>query len=257
MVVSMKYIKHNTLGCFSPPVMLATFFIEISLAIYVNWKYKFDNITKLVIAILFFLSVFQLSEWNVCEGAFGLDSLSWARVGFVAITMLPPLGFHLATRLAGEKRTVMIATAYTTAAMFAAFFAFSGQGIVSQACLGNYAIFKSVPGAMNLYAAYYYGWLIVGTAYCLYMAREVRQSNRAGALRALAVGYLVFILPTTLANVLDHSTVAGIPSIMCGFAVFLALILAGEVLPRYYRQPTWLDYAKGIAAQRSNGKTAR
>ena len=97
----MKYFKTNTFGCFSPPVMIATFVIEIALAVYVNWRYKFNNITKLAISILFFLAVFQLAEYNVCEGSFGIDSLSWARVGYVAITMLPPLGFHLATRIAG------------------------------------------------------------------------------------------------------------------------------------------------------------
>jgi hypothetical protein len=45
----------------------------------------------------------------------------------------------------------------------------------------------------------------------------------------------MFILPTTAANIVDPSTIAGIPSIMCGFAVILAIILTGFVIPRYYR----------------------
>lgn len=252
----MKYINTNSLHCFSPPVMLATFLIEISLAVYVTWRYQLTAVTRLATAILFFLALFQLAEWNVCEGSFGIDSLGWSRLGYIAITMLPPLGFHLATRLAGDRRPVMVATAYASAALFAGFFALSGQGIVSQACLGNYVIFKSAPEAVPLYAAYYYGWLAVGTAYCLYMAKYVQQRHHAAALRALALGYLAFIVPTTLVNIVDPSTIAGIPSIMCGFAVLLAIMLAGEVLPNYYRTPA-LSEQLVSRSSKSHGKISK
>lgn len=242
----MRYLKTNSTYCFSPPVMIATFVIEIGLAIYVNWRYKFTNITRLAIAILFFLAVFQLAEFNVCEGAFGIDSLSWARLGYVSITMLPPLGFHLATRLAGDKRNNgTIALAYVMAGAFGTFFAFSGHGIAAGTCLGNYVIFKSAPGSMALYSLYYYGWLIAGTMYSLHKAGKMKLPNRAKALRALTVGYLAFIVPTTTVNIIDPSTISGIPSIMCGFAVLLAIALAGEVLPQYYRATSLSGMARG------------
>jgi hypothetical protein len=234
----MRYIKTNTLSCFSPPVMIATFAIEIGLAIYVSWRYKVTNITKLAIAILFFLAVFQLAEYNVCEGSFGIDPLSWSRLGYVAITMLPPLGFHLATRLAGQKQTLAVTAGYVGAGLFAAFFAFSGTGLTASACLGNYVIFKTAPGSSLLYAAYYYGWLLAGIVYCWVMAGRQAKPNQARALKSLMIGYIMFVLPTTAVNIVDPSTIAGIPSIMCGFAVLLAVILAGEVIPHYYMQPS-------------------
>lgn len=242
----MRYLKTNRMGCFSPPVMIATFAIEIGLAIYVNWRYKFNDVTRLAIAILFFLAVFQLAEFNVCEGAFGIDGLSWSRLGYVAITMLPPLGFHLATRLAGDKRNNgSVALAYISAGAFATFFAFSGHGITSQACLGNYVIFSTAPGSAIFYSFYYYGWLIAGTMYSLHKAGKMKQQNRANALRALTVGYLAFIVPTTTVNIVDPSTISGIPSIMCGFAVLLAIAIAGEVLPQYYRATSLSEMARG------------
>ena len=79
------------------------------------------------------------------------------------------------------------------------------------------------------------------------MAARQSQHNRAGALRALALGYLAFIVPTTAANLINPATLAGIPSIMCGFAVLLAIILAGEVLPSYYNQPTLSSLQQKIA----------
>ena len=237
----MRYLKGNTTYCFSPPVMIATFMIEIGLAVYVSWKYKLTNITKIAMSILFFLAVFQLAEYNVCEGSFGINSLSWARLGYVSITMLPPLGFHLATRLAGKKERTAVTAAYVSAAAFALFFAFSGDGITSPACLGNYVIFKSAPGSQWLYSIYYYGWLIASTIYAFHQAdKGTMAAHKSKALKALAIGYMAFILPTTTVNVLDPSTIAGIPSIMCGFAVILAVVLTGEVLPQYYRVPTFV-----------------
>ncbi len=52
------------------------------------------------------------------------------------------------------------------------------------------------------------------------------------AVRALILGYLVFLVPTAISNTVEPSSRAGIPSIMCGFAVIFALILVIYVLPR-------------------------
>ncbi|GEM_PF-4205541 len=58
---------------------------------------------------------------------------------------------------------------------------------------------------------------------------------------------LAFIVPTTAVNLINPATLAGIPSIMCGFAVLLAIILAGEVLPSYYSQPALSSLQQKIA----------
>lgn len=230
--------KDLSLKCFSPAVMLATFFIEIGLAIYTIWRYGLTKVSRLAVLILVCLAVFQFAEYNVCEGALGLDSLSWSRVGYVAITLLPPLGLHLAMTLADEKRKKKnIATfiAYASAAIFVLLFAFSSWSITSQACLGNYVIFQTTPHTTTLFAIYYYGWLLVGTIYAWLTAKSLVR-HKAVALRALSVGYLSFLLPTTTANIIDPATIHGIPSIMCGFAVLLAIIIVGEVLPQYHQQ---------------------
>lgn len=250
----MRSVTSSSLKCFSPPVMIATFAIEIILAVYVTAKYKLNSVTRPAVAMLFFLAVFQLAEYNVCEGAFGVDSLSWSRLGYVAITTLPPLGIHMAVRMAGERQRALIAGSYLVGALFAGYFLFSGFGITSQACLGNYVIFEVAPGSVLPYTLYYYGLLFVGVYYCITRAHKVAL-HKAAALRALAVGYAVLLIPTTLANIIDPKTMAGIPSIMCGFAVFLALILAGEILPHYFKQPSFSKMMK----QRSgaHGKASR
>jgi hypothetical protein len=232
----MRYLKSNTLYCFSPPVMLVTFIIEIVCALYVIFRYKFTPVSRLGIAILIGLAVFQLAEYNVCVGAWGVDSLTWARIGYVAITLLPPLSLHLATKLAGQKRPLLIGTAYASSAVFAGIFLFVGHGMQSQQCLGNYVIFMIAPWASLPYGVYYYGWLMIGVGYAWWTSRSLLAKSKQKALRALAIGSMAFIIPTTAANIVDPATVAGIPSIMCGFAVIFAIVITMIVLPSYHKR---------------------
>jgi hypothetical protein len=134
-------------------------------------------------------------------------------------------------KISGQKQRLVMAFAYATTVVFVYIFLFVGQGIASQECLGNYVIFQIAPWAVVPYTIYYYGWLLVSVVYALYMGTKKVKGNKQKGLYILIVGYLAFILPTTAAAVVDPSTIAGIPSIMCGFAVLLALILTGGVLP--------------------------
>lgn len=231
----MRYLKSDRLYCFSPPVMIVTFAIEIGCAIYTIWRYKLTPITRLAALILICLAAFQLAEFNVCEGAFGLSSLDWARVGYAAITLLPPLGIHLATRIAGDnKRQWMVWLGYGSGVLFALFFLLVDHGMQSQKCLGNYVIFDIAPGALPLYTVYYYGWLAVSTIYSWQQAMKAKSVGVKRSLQFLAIGYLAFIIPTIAAAIINPTAAAGIPSIMCGFAVILALVLTFFVVPRFY-----------------------
>jgi len=67
----MKFSKydHNTLFCFSPPVMLATLVIEFIGAIYVLLFSKLKPVTAVIFFILICLECFQLAEYQVCRNA--------------------------------------------------------------------------------------------------------------------------------------------------------------------------------------------
>lgn len=208
--------------------MLATFAIEISFALYVLWRYKMTTITRLVVAILVCLAAFQATEYMLC-GA-GATAALWSSFGYTAITLLPPLGIHLALAIAGQqhRHRSLIATAYTTAAAFVAYFALYTGSISGQTCYANYVVFEGGNSiATWLYAAYYYGWLLAAVGISLLYGKD----DKKPALYALALGYGAFIIPTTLVNIVDPSTIAAIPSIMCGFAVALAFVLTLKVAP--------------------------
>lgn len=211
--------------------MLATFVIEIALAVYALWRFRSEKITKLIVAILVLLAVFQLAEYNVCTVAFGMDSLTWSRVGYMAISMLPALGIHAISAIAGKPNRILVGSAYVLAVGFGLFYLTVGHGITSSVCGGNYVIFETAPQATWLYGVYYYGFEIIATLLAFRYAARMKQPKLKKALYGLAIGYLLLLVPTTTVNILYPETYLAIPSVMCGFAVFLALILGLYVLP--------------------------
>lgn len=211
--------------------MLATFIIEIALASYALWRYRKEKITQIIVAILILLAVFQLAEYNVCEGAFGMDSLAWSRVGYMAISLLPALGIHALTVIARKPNRLLVGVAYAAAIGFALFYLLVGHGVTSSVCGGNYVIFETAPEATWFYGLYYYGFEIIATLLAFYYASRTKQSKTKKALYGLAFGYLCLLIPTTTVNILYPETYNAIPSVMCGFAVFMALVLAFYVLP--------------------------
>ena len=138
---------------------LAMLAIEITLAIYTFWRYKLNAATRIVMALLICLALFQWAEYNVCEGTVFLDSLGWAKLGYVAITMLPPLGIHLIYQLSGDKRRWIPVLGYILAALFVGYFLLEADGVKAGACLGNYVIFENRDEFYPIYAGYYYGLL--------------------------------------------------------------------------------------------------
>ncbi len=230
-----KQHKELRLHCFSPPVMIATFVIEMALAIYTVWRYKLNPVTRLAVALFVCLALFQLAEYNVCEGALLLDGLGWAKLGYISITMLPPLGIHLIATISGDKRRWIWMAGYGLAALFVGYFLFVINGVNTGVCLGNYVIFEHGENLTYPYAAYYYGLLLLAIFYAHFRAKKASGRIRA-ALKSLVIGYALFMTPTTLVNIIDPSTIYGIPSIMCGFAVLLAVVLAGKVMPDYFQK---------------------
>jgi len=227
--------KSAQLNCFSPPVMLATFCIEMVLAVYTAWRYKMNVLARLAVLMLVALAVFQLCEYHVC-GGLGLRAKEWSRIGYIAITLLPPLGLHMLHVLADKPRRRLVGSAYITMVVAIGYFLIDRTAFKGYACTGNYNIFQIGMRPAIVYAVYYYGWLFTSIGFCFRWAKELKRTgkglNRLEAVQGLIVGYLVFLVPTALANTVKPETRRGIPSIMCGFAVLFALILTFYIMPK-------------------------
>lgn len=211
--------------------MIVTFVIEIVLLVAVLLTRKKSKNISLVLLILAALAFFQLCEYFVC-GGFGINGATWSRLGFIAITTLPPLGLHLIYRIAGKKSNLLVPTGYALMALWIVVFGFSEAAFNSHACTGNYVIFDLKDVVGYLYSAYYYGTLLAGIAKALKYGNDSKKKHTREALYAMIVGYVAFMLPTAIVNTLNPLTLKGIPSIMCGFAILFAIILYFYILPR-------------------------
>ncbi|HKR81617.1 MAG TPA: histidine kinase N-terminal 7TM domain-containing protein [Candidatus Saccharimonadales bacterium] len=232
----MRKQERNTLYCFSPPVMIATCIIEVSLMLYTFVRYKFNPLTRLVGAMLVCLAIFQLAEFMVCRNVGG-NGLVWSRVGFMAITLLPPLGIHVLYTIAGAKKRPLLWLGYASAAAFLAFFAVAGHSITGHSCLGNYVIFELAPGSGWLYGLYYYAFLVAALLLGWYYLRHAGKRPKR-AISGVMLGYAIFLLPSTTAHMLSPETLNAIPSVMCGFAVLLAFAMCFITLPAALKTKT-------------------
>ena len=220
--------------------MLATLGAETVLAIYTVWRYRMTALTRLAVMTLVGLAVFQLSEYFVCTG-YGMNSARWSRVGFVAITTLPPLGLHMLHHLASKPGRRLVAASYASMSGFIAVFLTYHGAFFGHQCTGNYVIFQIGENLGGLYYLYYFGWLFTAITLGVKWANELQDRGKSArqqleTVRGLIVGYLVFLVPVAVANTVNPATRRGIPSLMCGFAVLFALILILYVLPRVAEQ---------------------
>lgn len=234
----MKYvlnIKEKEKGrvkfyCFSPLVMIITFFIEITLAIYSFIKSRESKSDMAIVITLVFLAVFQLSEYQICDGR---SMLLWSRIGLFAITFLPVLGIYLVSRL--NKNTFMLKIGTLIAIAFALVFTLSPNAVNNASCTGNYIILDINSKVIGFYGYYYFGFLLLGIWLSLKgIKNQENQDKVRKALKWFIIGYLSFILPLTLAYIFLPITRVAVESIMCGFAVIFAFILTFKVAPIYY-----------------------
>jgi len=206
--------------------MLGTFGIEIALMVFVLARYWRTVLGRLAALLIFFLAVFQAVEYGICEAGGGRD---WATVGYIAITVLPALGIDISRRLT-HRTGWWAAMAYATALGWIILFAVH-PGMVGQvACTGNYTILAIDPHFAEGYGLFYFLWLFVGMGMCFFERRQGSTPRNAAA-GWMAAAYLAITLPTFIVNVVVPDTFHGIPSIMCGFALSMALILTLRVVP--------------------------
>ncbi len=221
----------NILYCFSPPIMLATFIIEIILAIYTYLKIKPSRLKNIGVATLVLLALFQLAEFFVCSatGINGINIIS--RLGYISITLLPPLGLHLANEIGGRSKHWSTYLSYAMATGFILFFIIMPGSINDSICTGNYVIFRMLGFSNIVYGTYYFGLLLAILIISVNLASKTKNKNKKGALHWLIIATLSYTLPVALIYFLAPSAGSAIPSVMCGFAIIYAIILALKILP--------------------------
>ncbi len=206
--------------------MLATFLIELILAAYVFVRYRMTAFGRISAAILLLLALFQMAEYQVCGGN---QIMFWSRAGFASITLLPILGLHLITLV--TQRNNFLVFGYLASALLILGFLFSSQALTEAICTGNYVIFGMHQELAWVFSGYYFGLLMLG----IWEIGEKLTVGKDKLLSWMLAGYLSFLIPTGVVYLLRPETMYAIPSIMCGFALIFAFILALKIVSLYHK----------------------
>src|SRR5690606_2790596 len=99
---------------------------EVVLLAYVLVRYKMTALTRIAVALLSCLAIFQLAEYNVC-GGLGVGASTWSRIGYASIALLPALGVHLTHIIAGKKLNRIVLFGYVNAVAWMTLFGFSSN----------------------------------------------------------------------------------------------------------------------------------
>lgn len=222
--------KSQTFYCFSPPVMLATMLIEVGLGIYTLLKYRHGVFAKVAALMLFLLGIFQLSEYQICSGQ---NPEFWSHLGLIAITFLPIVGLQLVSMV--SKKRLLLTAGYAIAITFSLIFIFVPQSITEPFCGGNYIIFSGPAALSKFYAAYYGIFLVFAILESIIAMQENRNRRAHRVFRWFIIGYLSFMLPMGIVYAVYAPARIAVTSIMCGFAVILAFVIAFQIVPQYYK----------------------
>jgi hypothetical protein len=204
--------------------MFFTWLIEWLLAVYALIKYRQSKLGLLGVSTLILLGTFQLAEYMICTQGGGEF---WVKSGYLAITWLPPLGALMVDRVVGRRSLLSRAGLFLGVLISLMVLAIN----ITSACRGNYAIFYLYKDFGIAYGAYYLGLLFL-TVWQIYQYIESSKSKpRKRTLSFMLLGYASFLVPTALVVAFSPEAYGGTPSIMCGFALLYALILAFQIIP--------------------------
>jgi len=223
-------LRSTTLYCFSPAVMALTCVIESCLALYTLARYR-GKVGQLAVYTLLCLASFQFAEYQVCDVS-NAYHMVWTRFGLVGISFLPALGVHIASVL--TKRSPLVWIGYAVATFFALCWIFVPSAANTAYCLGNYTLFTIAnPYLSTGYQWYYFGFILVGMTQSIvgwFIAGKVSKKIKQARIWLL-VGYLSFTVPMAVVAYLYSQDKGGTVSIMCGFALIFAILLAMQVVP--------------------------
>lgn len=222
--MSTKSDRSLRLNCFSPPVIFVTFIIETALAVYTIIRYRRSRYGKLAAILIGLLATFQLSEFLICKGA---SPDVWARIGYAATIFLPVLAIDfLATY---TKKRALVPLWYAVAGAVAVMVVASPGLFGDTQCTGRFVMFSPTSSVFDFgYATYYLAALFFGIGQCLVEWKRTKDHRMLGWMLA---AYASFMLPTLALYAFILATRHGLGSILCGFALMMAVIMVARVLP--------------------------
>jgi hypothetical protein len=211
---------------YSPVLAMVTAAFEIGAAVWVLRGPGRRAVLRTTAAILLFLAGYQIVEVGICSVAPGYGFLP--RLAFMVVTWLPPLGILLVARLLGPGARAARAFAYSM-------FAF-GLGIVAwiladtsfaslSVCNAVYARYENPEPQFLVYSGFYWLGLLGLVLLSAYGAVRPRDPHDGRLSKQILTGSVSFLVPAMITSTFVPAAKGALPSVMCHFAVLLAVFL--------------------------------
>jgi len=210
---------------YSPALSIATAACELAAAAWALRGPGRREILRPVAAILVFLAGYQLIEVFVCARP---DQVFWARAAFADVVWLPPLGWLVLLRLAPPRRRVwryVTAGAFAIAGFFSIWVFADPTFVTGSVCQAVFASYTHPTLMLEAYGAFYHVglWGMIGGGIAALTALEAKRERAHVA--DFLYGTVAFVVLALTTEVVYAPARDATPSIMCHYALFLALFL--------------------------------
>lgn len=213
---------------YNPILSIATATLEIGAG---TWALRGPGrkpIIHATAAILFLLAGYQIVEAVFCTGLLPLSGSFLPRLAFIVVAWLPPTGLLLAARLYPGQKRALYGYAYGMYLFCAALvlgIATDPHFVTTSVCLIVFARYTNPTPLYQTYGLFYQTGLmglLAISAWGVTICDERRQRLLLGQ---LMLGSIAFIFPSLVTVAVLPIADNALPSIMCHFALLLALFL--------------------------------
>mgnify|MGYP001102408077 FL=1 len=218
---------------YSPVLSYCTAALEICAAIWV-WRgpgRKF--ILRTVSAILLFLAAYQVIEATLCTGLLNVSGSFLSRLAFITVAWLPPTGLLLVAHLyPSQGRSLHRFSSFMYLLCLGLVIGITLQPtfVTTSVCLVVFARYTNPTPLYGLYSIFYQLGLFSMLVLSSYGVTICDDRHQRLLLGQVLLGSLAFIFPSLVTVSVIPIADNALPSIMCHFALFLALFLVRLVL---------------------------
>jgi hypothetical protein len=214
---------------YSPILAVATAAFEIVVA---GWaftsrsKVESRAIIRTTTAILLLLAGYQLAEVAICADVAAAGFLP--RLAFIIVTWLPPLGLLLVAQLRSPRSRVLRGSAHgmlAAAAGIVVWIVVDRSFASASVCNAVYAHYAHAMPRFLAYAWFYWLGLAGMVLFSGHGAVTCRDARRRQQLTQVFAGTTGFVALSMLTSQFVPPAQGALPSIMCHFALLLAVCL--------------------------------
>jgi len=210
---------------YSPALALITAVLELLIVLRtIFWVKEKNHIIFTTCIILTLLAGYQILEVLICQHVLQSNFLS--RLAFMVIAWLPPFGVLLISYIYPKLKKLYPIFLFILALAINILVIFNTGFVEKSTCRLVLAFYTNPLPQYLFYIAFYWLGLLSMILLSLSCWLKSRNSIKGKLLKQIFYGTLGFVLPAALTLIFFPSLSGSMPSILCHFAIILAIFLA-------------------------------